>query len=123
MSHKTLCGAVQAKFWGETQCIFSSEKSEVHYIRIKKGGFCSRHKHNHKWNRFFLISGRLRITIYKEQGEDITILEPGMYTDIPPGVFHRFEAIEDSLCNEVYWVDDIIISEDITRSDVGGLKK
>ena len=32
MSHKTLCGATQGKFWGKTSCFYVSDSSEVHYL-------------------------------------------------------------------------------------------
>ena len=38
MSHKTLCGATQGKFWGKTSCYYVSESSEVHYIEANRGG-------------------------------------------------------------------------------------
>ena len=53
MSHKTLCGAIQSKFWGNTQCIFVGPISETHFLNINKGGYCSNHCHKYKWNRFF----------------------------------------------------------------------
>lgn len=121
MSHKTLCGAIQAKFWGYTQCIFVGDTSETHYLSINKGGYCSEHKHSYKWNRFFLVSGRLKVIIYKNNGEDETILEPGHFTDVPPGEYHKFEALEDSQCLEVYWTNSLDI-HDIQRKNIGGMK-
>jgi len=121
MSHKTLAGAIQSKFWGHTQCIFCGPQSEVHYLKIKEGGFCSQHCHNQKWNRFFLISGSLRVIIYRETGEDVTVLEAGQFTDVPPGVFHKFEASTECQCLEVYWTNDLD-PNDIERLTFGGMK-
>lgn len=120
MSHKTLCGAVQSKFWGHTQCIFIGPISETHYLNINEGGFCSEHCHLHKWNRFFLIKGSLKIIIYRDGGQDETILKPGNFTDVPPGDFHKFEALEDCECLEIYWVDQLE-TDDIKRRSVGGV--
>ena len=120
MSHKTLCGAVQSKFWGETQCIFVGPTSEVHYLSIKKGGYCSEHKHNHKWNRFFVISGSLKVIIFRPNGQDVTVVRAGQFTDVPPGSFHKFEAEEDCTCLEIYWVDNIDVN-DIDRRTIGGI--
>ena len=122
MSHKTLPGSNQAKYWGNTQCIFIHLLSEAHRIEAVKGGFCSKHKHQNKWNRFFVESGELRVTIYKEHGEEITVVKPGQFTDVPPGVYHRFEALTDVVAYEFYWVDGIQ-TNDIVRDDVGGRKK
>ena len=74
MGHKTLTGSIQGKFWGTTRCFFENSSSEVHYIEANKGGYCSRHYHQNKWNRFIILEGSLKITIYKEGGEDVTIL-------------------------------------------------
>ncbi|RLI45120.1 hypothetical protein DRO61_11170 [Candidatus Bathyarchaeota archaeon] len=121
MSHKTLAGAVQSKFWGHTQCIFVGPFSETHFLKISKGGFCSEHEHKNKWNRFFLISGKLKVTIYRPDGYDETILEAGQFTDVPPSNFHKFEALEDCECLEIYWVDNLEVG-DINRRSVGGKK-
>jgi len=117
----SLCGAIQSKFWGTTQCIYVGPLSETHYLKINNGGFCSEHEHEHKWNRFFLISGSLKVIIYRDDGEDVTILGPGQFTDVPPGVFHKFEALDACECLEVYWVDQLQ-SGDIQRRTVGGIE-
>jgi mannose-6-phosphate isomerase-like protein (cupin superfamily) len=119
--HKTLCGAVQSKFWGQTQGIFVGRISEVHYLEVNKGGYCSKHRHRDKWNRFFLIDGVLQVTIYRKAGEDVTILKAGQFTDVAPSDLHRFECLEDCKCIEIYWVDEITLNvNDIEREDVGG---
>lgn len=120
MSHNTFQGSNQAKFWGNTQCVFCGPHSEVHYLQINNGGYCSEHQHEHKWNRFFLISGRLRVIIYREDGQDVTTLKAGQYTDVPPGVYHKFEAEEESTCLEVYWTDNLNPA-DIVRRTTGGI--
>jgi mannose-6-phosphate isomerase-like protein (cupin superfamily) len=121
MGHKTLTGAIQGKFWGSTRCFFENSTSEVHYIEANKGGYCSRHYHQDKWNRFIVLEGKLKITIYKESDEDVTVLTDGMFSDVPPGVEHRFEALENSKALEVYWVNDLD-PKDIVRKDTGGSK-
>ena len=121
MSHKTLTGAVQGKFWGTSRCFFENEAAEVHYIEAKEGGFCSRHHHRNKWNRFIVLEGTLKVIIYKQDSEDETILTEGMFSDVPPEVDHRFEAVEDTKALEIYWTDGLD-PNDIVRKDVGGLK-
>ena len=121
MGHKTLTGAIQGKFWGSTRCFFENSSSEVHYIEANKGGYCSRHYHQNKWNRFIILEGMLKITIYKEGGEDVTVLTDGMFSDVPPMVEHRFEAMENTKALEVYWTDELD-PKDIVRQDVGGMK-
>lgn len=122
MSHKTLCGAVQSKFWGETQCIFEGPVSEIHFAKSIKGGYCSEHRHKSKWNRFFVIRGKLQVTIFKEDGQDHTIITAGQFTDVPPGEWHTFKCLEDCEFIEVYWIDPLI-SGDIERRTSGGIAK
>jgi len=120
MGHKTLELSRNGKVWGVTQCIHVGPYSETHYLEINKGGFCSNHCHKYKWNRFYIINGILQVTMYKENGEDVTVLEKGMATDVPPGIFHRFKCLEDCRCLEVYWIDDLN-PFDIDRKDDGGI--
>ena len=121
MGHKTLTGAIQGKFWGTTRCYFENSTSEVHYIEANEGGYCSRHLHEGKWNRFIVMEGKLKITIYKDSGEDETILTEGMFSDVPPGIEHRFEALENTKALEVYWIDGLDPA-DIVRRDTGGMR-
>ena len=121
MGHKTLTGAIQGKFWGTTQCFFENCTSEVHYIEAVKGGFCSRHHHENKWNRFIVLEGALKVIIYKQDGQDETNLTDGMFSDVPPAGDHRFEAMEDTRALEIYWIDGLD-PNDIVRRDIGGLK-
>ena len=111
------------KVWGKTSCVYRNPTTEFHYIIAKQGGYCSRHKHRHKWNRFLVISGKLLVHYYKP-GEDKPVftytLPPGSVLDVPPGIEHRFEAGENSQAIEVYWTNEIDPS-DIERHDSGGV--
>ena len=110
------------KIWGQTTEVFRDETTEVHYLDIKKDGYCSKHLHEGKWNKFYVISGKLKVILYKEQSgyEDVTTLLPGMSMDVPPHVKHKFEAPEDCTCLEVYWVR--LDPVDIVRDNFGGMK-
>jgi len=123
MGHSTLCGATQSKFWGQTRCLFVGHSSEVHILVAKKGGFCSRHKHENKWNRFYVVDGEMEVVIFREAGEDVTVLTPGQFSDVPPGVDHMFRCPnEDCQCLEIYWTDGLDPG-DIIRKDTGGIKE
>lgn len=97
---------------------------EFHRIEVNKGGFCSKHKHEHKWNAFFVESGCLEVTIYRQGDgthpavEDKTILCAGDSTFVEPGVYHMFHALELTLAFETYWVE--LSQSDIVRVNVGG---
>ena len=121
MGHATLQGSCQSKCWGSTRCVFQNHTSEVHIIQANKNCYCSQHIHMNKWNRFVVLQGVLKVILYKEEGNDETVLTVGQFSDVPPGVEHRFEALEDTLCLEIYWVDGLD-PKDIVRKTNGGHK-
>lgn len=94
----------------------------AHHLEIKKGGYCSEHIHDHKFNLFYVISGRLEITIWREKdAKDETVLTSGQISAIPPGFFHMFRALEKTECIEMYQV--LLIELDIKRRTQGGKEK
>jgi quercetin dioxygenase-like cupin family protein len=110
---------IQGKVWGETNLIHANGVLEFHRISTKKGGVCSKHKHAYKWNGFFVESGKLLIRAWKNDYNlvDETILGPGGFTQIKPGEYHQFEALEDSVAFELYWAE--FSHNDIQRESVG----
>lgn len=109
------------KIWGETELIHSNGVLEYHRIVVKKNGFCSKHKHEFKWNGFFVESGKLSIKVWKNNYDlmDETILSAGDFTQIKPGEYHTFEALEDTIAFELYWAE--FDHNDIVRESVGGI--
>lgn len=114
---------VRGKVWGQTSPLFCQNNVEIHRIIGKKGGFCSYHVHHSKYNRFFMESGVLKVTVRKDYGsgvlEDVSVIGPGEQTTVSPGDFHRFEVIEDCVCYEIYWVE--LDPDDIERETIGGV--
>jgi len=98
--------------------------NELHHISAKKGGYCSKHSHK-KYNLFYVLSGQLKISIWLDEEAkepmDITILGPEEVSAIPPELPHRFEALEDTECIELYYV--LLEDPDIKRFDQGGMKE
>ncbi len=113
-------GPKQGKIWGKTQLVFAFNSTETHIIEGFAGYKCSQHSHKYKWNRFVVLSGRMLIRVYEANGVvDVTTLDPWQSTDIPPGVVHEFEVLEDTLAIEVYWVT--LDAQDIDRhGTIGG---
>ena len=107
------------KVWGITELIHANGVLEFHRIETHKGGVCSKHKHKHKWNGFFVESGSLLIRAWKNDYNlvDETILGPGDFTQVKPGELHQFEALEDSVAFELYWAE--FNHNDIERDTVG----
>ncbi len=120
MGRSTLIGSVCGKIWGNTKCLFCDSISEVHYLEIVKGGYCSKHSHKNKWNRFVVLSGILEVIIYKENNEDITTLTKAMITDVQPGIYHRFQALDEATVLEIYWTDNLDPMDIDRIEDQGG---
>lgn len=111
----------QGKVWGTTELVHKNSQGSFHLLHINKGGFCSEHRHAMKTNKFYVISGRLKISQWTEEDiEDKTILTEGQTTIIPIGIWHKFEGLTNVVCIEVY--DFRFICEDIERRSVGGIK-
>lgn len=114
---------IQGKVWGQTSPVFNKNNVEIHFMKIKKGGFCSKHLHRFKFNRFIVLEGKLKVTIWKDYGnailDDVSILEGSHECTVPPGYYHKFEALEETRAIEIYWVE--LSEDDIERSDHGGV--
>ena len=113
-------GTITGKVWGDTSVLIQTPLTELHKINIKAGFRCSEHKHEHKWNGFYVISGVLEIHVAKNNYDltDITTLRAGDFTTVRPGEFHWFNCVEDCVALELYYPE--AISEDIVRRSVGG---
>lgn len=110
----------QGKIWGETSEIFNNGIVSVNHLKIRKGGFCSEHRHLRKSNLFFIISGNLRLDIWRNGAKDSTVIWAGETSRIEEGVYHLFEALTDVECLEIY--ESTLSPDDIERRTTGGLK-
>jgi quercetin dioxygenase-like cupin family protein len=110
----------QGKIWGKTSSLFNKNNVEIHRIETQKGGFCSKHKHNHKFNLFYVESGSIKVTVWKNDYDliDETLLINNESTIVAPGEYHNFECLEDSIVYEIYWTQ--LDEKDIIRENVGG---
>lgn len=113
-------GIKSGKIWGQTKCIVINPFCELHRIEIKAGTKCSTHLHKFKINGFYVESGILEIHAIKNSYDlvDITVLNPGDYTEIAPNEKHFFVAKTDVIAFEIYFPKGI--SDDIVRDNVGG---
>jgi len=113
----------QGKVWGHTSEIFNKNNVEVHRIVSNANSHCSKHKHEHKFNMFFVESGSMTVKRWKNDYDlvDTTILDAGQSCIVPPGEFHQFLAKDGCVAYEIYWVE--IDSKDIVRESVGGINE
>jgi len=113
---------VQGKYWGKTSPIFHRNNVEIHRLEGRKGGFSSEHLHRAKSNMFVVERGKIRIIAWKDRSgrPDETVLGPGDTSIVPPGLYHKFEVVEDCVAYEIYWVE--LDPEDIKRRNHGGTR-
>ena len=109
------------KIWGQTELIHANGVLEFHRIEYKKNVACSVHKHEFKWNGFFVESGKMIVRVWQSEDQqglvDETILEAGDFTQVKPGMVHQFEGVEDGVAFELYWAE--FDHNDIKRKSVG----
>lgn len=110
---------LNGKIWGKTEMLLANGVLEFHRIEAIAGGVCSKHAHEFKWNGFFVEKGKLLIRIWQKDYNlcDETILEEGDFTTVKPGLYHQFEALEDTVAFELYWAE--FNHNDIVRETVG----
>jgi mannose-6-phosphate isomerase-like protein (cupin superfamily) len=90
---------VVPKGWGREVWLVNNELYCGKILEILKGKRCSLHFHKLKTESFFLRTGRLRVYV-KESPTSGTLEEfelvSGECMDIPRGLVHQMEALEDS---------------------------
>ena len=107
------------KVWGTTELIEANGALEFHRIEMEKGGVCSKHLHQYKWNGFYVESGKMRVKVWQNDYDliDETVIGQGQYTKVKPGLYHQFECIEDGVAYELYWAE--FNHNDIVRETTG----
>jgi len=87
------------KGWGREVWIANEERYCGKILEISKGKKCSLHFHKIKAESFYLRAGRLIVRI-RDSAEsavvDEFVLEAGQCMDIPIGMIHQMEALEDA---------------------------
>ena len=110
------------KVWGTTQKIFDMNGVQIHRIIANKGGYSSTHKHEFRFNMFYVERGSIKVIVHKNDYDltDETIIKSGESTVAAPNEWHSFLALEDTVAYEIYYgkVDD----SDIVRRDCGGIE-
>lgn len=90
---------IEPKTWGREIWIANSPLYCGKILEIKKGKRCSLHFHQLKTESFYLRVGRLRLRIKESPTTEVSdefILDAGDCMDIPVGMVHQMEAIEDA---------------------------
>ena len=58
---------IAGKVWGQTELVEANGALEFHRIEFKAGYECSEHKHEYKWNGFYVESGQMLIKVWHEE--------------------------------------------------------
>ena len=90
---------IEPKGWGREIWIANNNLYCGKILEIKKGRKCSLHFHKLKTESFYLHTGRLLVRI-KESADSEVIeqfeMSQGQCMDVPPGLVHQMEALEDA---------------------------
>jgi mannose-6-phosphate isomerase-like protein (cupin superfamily) len=90
---------IEPKRWGREIWIANNSLYCGKILEIRKAHKCSLHFHKLKTESFYLRSGRLRVRIKDSADSDVIDefeMGPGQCMDVPPGVVHQMEALEDA---------------------------
>ena len=103
------------KTWGRKTNLRRDTNSETSFLEIKPWQRCSWHKHQTKFNLFFVIRGILYIKTIDGVAE---VLPGGVHTTSPLE-FHEFQTREEGAeIVEIMYVE--YDPEDIDRRNIGG---
>jgi mannose-6-phosphate isomerase-like protein (cupin superfamily) len=87
------------KGWGREVWLANNDLYCGKILEISKGKRCSLHFHQIKTESFYLRAGRLKVYVKQSptaEGLEIFELKAGECMDIPRGLVHQMEALEDS---------------------------
>ncbi len=103
------------KTWGEKWNLFQNDLCEVSILYLKPRRRCSWHRHQAKFNQFFVIEGGLWV-----KSEDGTAhIKQGQIFTTRPGEWHEFQTHRTSaIIQEIMFVQ--YDANDIERQAIGG---
>jgi len=103
------------KTWGEKHNFFQNDLCEVSYLELQPQQRCSWHKHQEKYNLFFVVAGTLYI---KTEWGVAEVKQGGIFTT-RPNEYHEFQTHEQP-CSVVEVMYVKYNPEDIEREVIGG---
>ena len=105
------------KIWGERRRIHLDDKNEIDLLYLKENTFCSTHTHKNKINKFYVITGKVRV----ESDLGNIELKANENWVVRPPTKHRFYALEPTIMIEMAYVENEKIDpDDIKRISSGG---
>lgn len=91
------------KPWGVCQRIVEDDRLIFDRLLVRQYGFSSLHYHRNMWNRFYVRSGRIAVTVAVGNGGwCIHELSAGSTLEVPSYVRHRFAVLQSGVVWETY---------------------
>ena len=110
----------KTKIWGMTTEIAKHPVFSVHYIQVMPHTFCSVHRHAHRVNLFYVLSGELIVRMWSAaDGVRDVQLRVGDTLEVPAGVYHQFRCVTGADVIEIYY-PILPNDDDIERISEGG---
>ncbi len=107
------------KPWGKEEILEINNQYMMKRLTMLKGHRCSLQFHKVKQETIYVLTGRLRILSGLSQDHlNLRVYGSGEHVTILPGLIHRMEAEEDSVCLEASTseMDDVVrLSDDYQR--------
>ena len=103
------------KTWGEKFNVFENDLCEVSILKLEPMQRCSWHRHQTKFNQFFVIEGEL----YVKTEWGVALVSKGEIFTTRPLEWHEFQTRDKcAVIQEIMYVQ--YDAEDIERDKVGG---
>ena len=84
------------KPWGYELIWAHTDRYVGKILHVNRGEVLSLQYHEMKDETLFVVQGKVRLSVRRENDSADLILETGDAFHIPPGMIHRLEALEDS---------------------------
>ncbi|KKT76919.1 MAG: Cupin 2 domain-containing protein [Candidatus Peregrinibacteria bacterium GW2011_GWA2_44_7] len=104
MQHNPFAMPIEIKIkpWGREIWFAHTEKYAGKILEVKKGHRLSLQYHEQKRETQYVYSGKVKFIYGPDEAHlEEKILNPGEVADVPVGMLHRVEALEDSQIFEV----------------------
>jgi quercetin dioxygenase-like cupin family protein len=80
--------------------LITGDRMMLAHVYIKKGGIVPRHRHENE-QITYILEGALKFWIGEDEGETVTV-HAGEVLHIPPNVWHKAEALDDTLDVDIF---------------------
>lgn len=88
--------------WGRWTRLYMDEQVELRLLEVEPGGYCTLHRHKYLANQFYVVSGRLIVSIFSDAASEDGAHIAGVATRttlgadgslvVTPGIVHQFHA-------------------------------